>query len=79
MKVVCHACNKSIREDEVIWINQYTLEASTGDDAVPYCVPCCPAEVDSDADSIKPGLYNPKRRLEGSQHPRVLRRLEDGS
>jgi len=51
--VQCDMCGNWLREDECVYIDKYTLQASTGDNSVPFCVPCCPEEIDTEADSIK--------------------------
>lgn len=51
--VKCIECGVNIREDECIWIDPFSMEASTGKGAVPYCVPCCPEQTDTESDSIQ--------------------------
>jgi len=44
VEVRCDCCKEWMTEDDAVWINPNTLEASTGDSALPYHVKCAPEQ-----------------------------------
>lgn len=42
----CSVCDAVLNEDEIVWVNPATGEASTGRYAEPFCVECCPEETE---------------------------------
>ena len=46
----CHECGEDIEEDEVVWVDPDTGEATTGDSGRAYHVECAPEETDYDKD-----------------------------
>ena len=45
---ICAACGKEIDDDDTVWVDPSTGEATTGDRGQPFHVDCAPEEQDYD-------------------------------
>lgn len=47
----CYVCGDSLLDDdEIVWVDPDTLEATTGDGGEPFCIECAPAEYGQEED-----------------------------
>lgn len=41
---LCWECGIPVDEDDAVWVDPFTGEATTGESGAPYHVPCAPAQ-----------------------------------